>query len=41
VVKRSEDNAVSVRIHGQGSLGAKPRAEVIAEILQAIRERKA
>jgi threonyl-tRNA synthetase len=33
--------AVSVRIHGQGNVGAKPRGEVIAEILTAIRERRA
>jgi threonyl-tRNA synthetase len=31
--------AVSVRLHGKGNLGAKPKAEVIAEILRAIRER--
>jgi threonyl-tRNA synthetase len=35
-----EANAVSVRVHGKGNLGAKPRAEAIAEILQAIRERR-
>jgi threonyl-tRNA synthetase len=35
-----EANAVSVRIHGQGNLGAKPRDEVIAGILAAIRERQ-
>jgi threonyl-tRNA synthetase len=35
-----EANAVSVRIHGQGNLGAKPRTEVIAEILQSIKERR-
>jgi threonyl-tRNA synthetase len=34
-----EANAVSVRVHGKGNLGAKPRAEVIAEILQAIENR--
>jgi threonyl-tRNA synthetase len=34
-----EANAVSVRVHGKGNLGAKPRAEAVAEILQAIRER--
>jgi len=33
-------NAVSVRVHGKGSLGAKPRAEVIADILNSIRERR-
>jgi len=34
-------NAVSVRVHGKGSLGAKPKAEVVADLLQAIRERRA
>ncbi len=32
-------NAVSVRVHGKGSLGAKPRAEIVAGILKAARER--
>ena len=36
-----EANAVSVRVHGKGSLGAKPKAEVVADILQAIKERRA
>jgi threonyl-tRNA synthetase len=31
---------VSVRVHGKGNLGARPRAEVIADILAAIRERR-
>jgi threonyl-tRNA synthetase len=35
-----EANAVSVRIHGKGNLGAKPRAEVIADVLQSIKERR-
>jgi threonyl-tRNA synthetase len=35
-----EANAVSVRVHGKGNLGAKPRGEAIAEILQAIKERR-
>jgi threonyl-tRNA synthetase len=35
-----EANAVSVRVHGKGNLGAKPRAEVIAELLGAIKERR-
>jgi len=35
-----EANAVSVRVHGKGNLGAKPRSEVIGEILTAIRERR-
>jgi threonyl-tRNA synthetase len=33
-------NAVSVRVHGKGSLGAKPRAEAVAEILAAVKERR-
>jgi threonyl-tRNA synthetase len=36
-----EANAVSVRVHGQGNLGAKPRNEVVANILQSIKERRA
>ena len=30
---------VSVRLHGKGNVGAKPKAEVVAEILRTIRER--
>jgi threonyl-tRNA synthetase len=38
--KRDMDaHAVSVRVHGKGNLGAKPRAEAIAEILLSIKER--
>ena len=33
--------AVSVRLHGKGNIGAKPKAEAIAEILAAIKERRA
>jgi len=33
--------AVSVRVHGKGNIGAKPKAEVLADILAAIRERRA
>src|SRR5204863_3166616 len=33
-------NAVSVRLHGKGNVGAKAKAEVMAEILAAIRERR-
>ena len=36
-----EADAVSVRVHGEGNLGAKPRAEVIAEIVLSIKERRA
>jgi len=35
-----EADAVSVRVHGKGNLGAKPRTDAIAEILQAIKERR-
>ena len=35
-----EANAVSVRVHGKGNLGAKPRDEVIAEILSSTKERR-
>ncbi len=36
-----EANNVSLRVHGKGNLGAKPRNEVIADLLQAIKERRA
>ena len=36
-----EAGNISVRIHGKGPQGAKPRAEVIADILAAIKERRA
>jgi threonyl-tRNA synthetase len=32
-------NAVSVRVHGQGNLGAKGRAEVVADLLNSIAQR--
>jgi len=35
-----EANAVSVRVHGKGNLGLKPRGEAIANILQSIKERR-
>ncbi len=35
-----EANNVSLRIHGKGNQGAKPKTEVIADILQFIRERR-
>jgi threonyl-tRNA synthetase len=35
-----EADAVSVRVHGKGNLGAKPRAEVIVDLLAAIKERR-
>ena len=36
-----EANAVSVRVHGKGNLGAKVKGEAIAEILLSIKERRA
>ncbi len=36
-----EADAISVRVHGKGNLGAKPRAEAIADILLSIKERRA
>ena len=36
-----EAGVVSVRVHGKGNLGAKPRGEVMAELLAAIKERRA
>jgi threonyl-tRNA synthetase len=35
-----EANAVSVRVHGKGNLGAKPQGKAIADILQSIKERR-
>jgi threonyl-tRNA synthetase len=32
--------AVSVRLHGKGNVGAKPKAEAVADVLRAIRERR-
>jgi threonyl-tRNA synthetase len=36
-----EAGNVSVRLHGKGNVGAKPKAEAIADILAAIKERRA
>src|SRR4030095_7458251 len=36
-----EAGNVSVRVHGKGNLGVKPRAEVIADILASLKERRA
>ena len=35
-----EAGNLSVRVHGKGNLGAKPRAEVIADLLASIKERR-
>ena len=36
-----EAGNISVRLHGKGNIGAKPKGEVIADILSAVRERRA
>lgn len=36
-----EANAVSVRVHGKGNLGARPRSDVVKDILSQIEERRA
>jgi len=36
-----EAGNVSVRLHGKGNIGAKPKGEVVAEILASIKERLA
>ena len=36
-----EAGNVSVRLHGNGNIGAKPKGEVIADILAAIKEQRA
>lgn len=36
-----ESNSVSIRLHGKGHQGTKPKAEAIADILQSIKERRA
>jgi threonyl-tRNA synthetase len=36
-----EAGVVSVRLHGKGNIGAKPKGEVVADILAAIKERRA
>ena len=35
-----EAGNVSLRLHGKGNLGAKPKAEVVADILASIKERR-
>jgi threonyl-tRNA synthetase len=35
------DRPVSVRLHGKGPQGAKPKGEVVADIIAAIKERRA
>ena len=35
-----EANAVSLRVHGKGNLGAKPRNDVVAHLFAPIKERR-
>jgi threonyl-tRNA synthetase len=35
-----EANAVSLRVHGKGNLGAKPRNEAIASLFASVKERR-
>ncbi|HAM70555.1 MAG TPA: threonine--tRNA ligase [Verrucomicrobiales bacterium] len=39
--REKDAGAVALRVHGKGNLGVKPRAEVIADILASIAERRA
>ncbi|MDB6109668.1 MAG: thrS, partial [Pedosphaera sp.] len=39
--REKDAGAVAVRLHGKGNVGVKPKGEVIADILQAIKERRA
>ena len=43
VVGQKEQNtqAIAVRLHGRGQQGTRPRAEVVADILVGIKERRA
>ncbi len=34
-----EVNAVSLRVHGKGNLGARPRDEAVRDLLSGIRQR--
>jgi threonyl-tRNA synthetase len=38
--KEQDAGTVAVRVHGKGNVGVKPRAEVIADLIVAIRERR-
>lgn len=38
--KERDAGSVAVRLHGKGNVGVKPKAEVIAEILASIKERR-
>jgi threonyl-tRNA synthetase len=42
VIGRREQEAgtVAVRLHGKGNVGAKPKAEAVADILLAIKDRR-
>jgi threonyl-tRNA synthetase len=38
--REQEAGTVAVRVHGKGDQGVKPKAEVVADILASIRERR-
>jgi threonyl-tRNA synthetase len=38
--KEQESGSLAVRLHGKGDQGVKPRAQVVAEILDSIRSRE-
>jgi threonyl-tRNA synthetase len=39
--KELEHDAVAVRLHGKGNVGSRPASEAVADILAAIKERRA
>ena len=39
--READAGNLAVRVHGKGSQGVKPRAEVVADILQSVKERRA
>jgi threonyl-tRNA synthetase len=41
VIGKRDMEANAVSVHGKGNLGAKPRAEAIAELLKSIKDRRA
>ena len=41
VIGKRDMESGAVSVHGKGNLGAKPRAEAIAEVLESIKERRA
>ena len=41
VIGKRDMEADAISVHGKGNLGAKPRGEAMADILQSIKERRA